>query len=252
MVNTVYKDISDWLNIPLKDINDIQKQLNGCLCDEWEYFKPTNKELIQLFYNVSYVYLFDPISSTDTNIPDNILTELYDDSNNVKILEFGCGVGNLGMKYGNDERIEKISCSDIGLVSIEFLKYRIKKYNLENKIETVWKPTSEQIISHYINNGDKFNLLYISDVLEHIPNNLSVLGKIIDNITNKDKSFFYICDPYNYNGGFGHPHLIAKKDDGTVINNDENLNDFYKSLGLEEITNMNYSNEFERWYKYVG
>jgi len=83
--------------------------------------------------------------------------------NNLKILDFGCGVG-VNTKMLSD--FGHVTCYD---ESPEAIKYLKKKFNNDEKIS---------IVNNFENCNELFDLIIASDVLEHIENDERELKKI--------------------------------------------------------------------------
>ncbi len=81
-------------------------------------------------------------------------------SNNLNILELGCGIGCLTYLLSRKIKKGKIEAVDISPKSIEYAKYHLKKPNLN---------FSSSDLLEYVPKCESFDKILLFDVLEHIP-----------------------------------------------------------------------------------
>ena len=102
----------------------------------------------------------------------------------LKILDFGCGIGNWNLKDANLKKIKKIILYDKNLALKKLLKkkYNGKKFSIEFNYKKIKKK--------------KFNIVIFSSVIQYIPKNQ--LKKIIDDLIKSKKELFIIFTDVPY------------------------------------------------------
>lgn len=96
-----------------------------------------------------------------------------------KCLDFGCGIGTVALEMLKYKKIEQIDAIDVSIVSTDFLKYRTKKHKL---MINVLDPTDNVSYKRSTHNSlkEKYDFIYIRDVLEHAIDRIDIINKIID------------------------------------------------------------------------
>ncbi len=81
---------------------------------------------------------------------------------NIKCCDYGCANASISFSMLLRDKISFLTMCDIYHEHAEFIKWRIKKYNLENK--AVWKDVRS------ITDYDEYDVVICFDVLEHLKN----------------------------------------------------------------------------------
>jgi 2-polyprenyl-3-methyl-5-hydroxy-6-metoxy-1,4-benzoquinol methylase len=119
------------------------------------------------YYDVIHTELFNYYEQKRINRSlDDIINKFDKDC---KILDIGCGTGNLTIKL-LERGYKNIICLDISKEMIRELKKKVKKYN-HNTIVVV-SDLDAFLIGR---NGSKFDIILVSSVLHHLPNYIDSL-----------------------------------------------------------------------------
>lgn len=98
------------------------------------------------------------------------LLTLMIEENKGKILDYGCGAGNMGMMFAHTGF--SVDFSEVEGVITDFLKWRVSKHFLRSRILTHEQDLGE----------NQYDLVIMQNVIEHLDNPLEVLQKVIRSI----------------------------------------------------------------------
>jgi SAM-dependent methyltransferase len=164
------------------------------LAGEWYRISPKTELEIKAFYKETSNYIYNLVIWYESNDREDFATELTNLATNYNLksfIDFGCGVGNDGLKL--IENGYEVYFIDFECPSISFLRWRAKKRKLDVEIINIEKSL----------NLPDADAVFAIDVLEHIVNPLEVIEKI----SNKTRLFAHRSE-FNYKAGGRHPfHL---------------------------------------------
>lgn len=200
--NECIKDISDFLNI---DVSDVISNINNGLYlikQEWEYKNPkSDYEIIQFYKNtVNYLYdltqwHFDKRRVTDIELVKYMKNVKKDNSiNTLKILDFGCGIGQNSYLLAKEDF--DVTIADLDSKTLNFAEYRFKKHNVPYKI---WKTDIEEKAPE-----ERYDVILAFDVFEHLTESQtqSIVDKLIS-LKHKD-TIIILSNSFGTQGG-AHP-----------------------------------------------
>lgn len=147
----------------------------------------------------------------------NIVNKLISDTNNLNILDFGCGVGTIDFYLAN--KGNNILGTDISPDAIRIANQTAKNLHLENNIRF----TTLDILNEYKN--DKFDLILCNEVLEHLENDLETLillkkllkknGKIMVSVPSLSAPLYKMGLTTDFDKRVGH---LRRYDELTITN----------------------------------
>jgi len=167
-----------------------------------DYFKESFKEELK-FYGVNAIIMRTMLRYTRYNKSNKIIEFFGDKLRNMKVLDFGCGVGDYGMTIARCGA--HVTFCDFEEL-IDFVKFRWGKENLD--CDAITSPGSEinQIDPDYnILSACNFNLVVFGEVLEHINHPLRLL-----------KTFYKV--PYIFTSSFPFKREVSFIEPGHNIN----------------------------------
>jgi len=169
MTNTIRKTLLPYLEQSVKEFYNLSKEelikeIENCsknTCNEWEKRKD-----IKSFYEETKSYIFGLIGF---NTLERIKTVTYPikGTSNANILDFGAGIGELGMYF---TEYNKVYYYDLECKSKEFAKFVSKK----TKRPMIFIDNEEDVYKK------KYDLIILMDVLEHLENPLEITKKLIN------------------------------------------------------------------------
>lgn len=166
------------------------------LANEWVKINPKTEDEIADFYKNTRNYLFNLTiwyESGDRKDLKKDLVTLINKFEIKSIIDFGCGVGNDSL-FLLENNI-KVFMIDYDCPSTRFLNWRIKRRNIQNGIF---------IDSESLKILPEADMFWAIDVLEHLPNPLSV----VEMLTEKTKVFVHHSEFNEFAGG-RHPCHIS-------------------------------------------
>lgn len=180
------KSINHELIIDLKDYLGLDFKVNydssWALAEEWSNKKRISQNDIDEFYITSKNYLYNlAIWEASGNRPNYVeqAIPILKNLNCKTILDFGCGIGNDGVKLLKNGY--KIIFFDISIANLDFLSYRLNKEQLENYI----------IINTFSNLIDiNYDTIWAMDVIEHLSEPFSIFSDLLL----KNNVFIYDTD----------------------------------------------------------
>lgn len=162
------------------------------LAEEWYSEKRDTKESVEQFYKNTKQYIYNSLifyNSGDRDDFHKFFTDLKKKYNIISVIDYGCGVGNDGLKML--EEGVKVVFSDFGSPTLDFLKWRLvhRGYSQENyKVVEVDNTVSEKISAE---------MFWSIDVIEHMLDPL----EIFKFISNETRLAVYYTDSDEKDGG---------------------------------------------------
>ena len=152
LIRSVDTDLSEFLNIPLKQAQNRMKRSRDTLAHMWEGRQGT----VEDFYKNNEVVMMDnaAFNYVLSYFPDRLSPLLG--IKGAKILDIGCGIGTASFVLA--EQGNEVIGWDINKQSIDFANFKKKKYDLKGEF-TQEAPDFSQ-----------FDIVVAIDVLEHIEN----------------------------------------------------------------------------------
>lgn len=176
-----YQDIQELRRFLKLDAEECyQRCMHGALnmCKSWQdkFGKNTEEskiaeEAILDFYVNTDLYLYDLTWYWSHNRHSresvlNTMTAKAPSGSEVKILDFGCGIGDYGLWYAQENQKAKVDFYDINKQNIAYVKHRINIREVQNLIEK----GSCAMIDKLPDEDEKYDVIIALDVLEHIKN----------------------------------------------------------------------------------
>lgn len=131
------------------------------------------------YYSMCFPYLGDL-----ANFASQFNFNKADASQHVRgtCLDFGGGIGTVGLEMAHMGNVEEVDVVDICLPSLDFLRWRIKKHNIQklNVIDPTDTPTMVRSSTECLKK--QYDFIYARDCFEHIHNRVEVLDKLISHL----------------------------------------------------------------------
>ena len=121
------------------------------------------------YYDVIHTELFNYYEQKRINKSLDVILNDFD--NDCKIVDVGCGTGNLTIKL-LERGFKNITCLDISKEMIHELKKKIKKYNHNHNITFIVSDLDTFLTGK---NNSKFGIILMGSVLHHLPDYISAL-----------------------------------------------------------------------------
>jgi len=162
LILSVDTDLSEFLHLPVKKVQEEMCNAQKTLAEQWN----KHKGAVRQFYTDNTAYLYDLAAFNRHPIYYQQRVAGLVNISGLKILDIGCGVGTA--VFMMHDQGNTVVGWDINKQAIEFCKYKKKKYKLGGTF-TTQQPDFSQ-----------FDLIIAIDTLEHIQNLynfLLILGK---------------------------------------------------------------------------
>ena len=190
----------------IKFINYATPQdINSAVCSDYKEFCKDKEESLEKFISQSYRYLYDlaflrtlPWPRREFAFTKQVLQNLQ-----VKeILDFGCGVGSVGMelmKFGYT-----IYFSDICKPALDFLKWRLKRREL-----------SSNVYHLYSDSLPKVECVLSLEVFDHIPRHN--YAKTIKYVLSNTEKYFVMSRGWHSNSVYFMFNDVTKEESAKII-----------------------------------
>lgn len=171
MNKTFYKNTLDNLREFNGSIPDWNES-NNKAAEEWNKFAPKTREDYEEYYRSSKEYINAMASYNQTGKKLRLYSKIkkvIDDLGDVKsIVDFGCGVGSDSLEFASEGF--DVTAMDLPSVALDFVKFRVKKYESDVKIIPIENGTE---IPHC-------DLILSLDTLEHVFDPYATLQMMFD------------------------------------------------------------------------
>lgn len=190
-----YKDGFQDLKNYLGDKFELYHDSSWALADEWYDKKPNSEIEVSNFYKTTKEYVYNSLIFFESEDRKDFTPnyELFKKKYGIKtIVDYGCGIGNDGLsmlKAGFDVYFVDFDCP-----STDFLKWRLKEKNFDNK---------KRVFDVESNDFPIVDMVWTIDALEHMTNPFDIFRAISD----KTRLFVYFIDDDDQAGG-RHPFHI--------------------------------------------
>ena len=177
-----YSDIQElkrYLKIDAEEV--YQRCMHGALnmCKAWtdKFGKDKNEADLEEaavldFYRNTDLYLYDLTWFWSHNRSAreavlNVMTNRFQKGSEVRVLDFGCGIGDYGLWYASENPKAKVDFHDINTHNLAYLKHRIALRETQGDIP---KGNCSIIAEKELPEEEKYDIILALDVLEHIKN----------------------------------------------------------------------------------
>lgn len=216
---SLVKDLCDYLDVDESFItHGIDFESNNALHEssrsvprfwKWMYgHREGTPDEYKYFYTICPFYLFDLANFTSQLNMSKANSNKYIKG---KCLDFGCGIGTVAIEMLKYENITQVDAVDVSIVSTDFLKYRIKKHNLKINVIEPFDSITNKRSSHKSLN-EKYDFIYVRDVLEHAIDRVEIMQTLIKNIS-KDGIICEASPIFNYVDAVGKENIKLKEYD---------------------------------------
>jgi 2-polyprenyl-3-methyl-5-hydroxy-6-metoxy-1,4-benzoquinol methylase len=163
------------------------------MAEEWKTINPKTPNEIRDFYKNTELYIFD-LTQANASLErrnfhgravDYLFTHFPANKYN-SVLDFGSGVGEEVVIF-SEKGYDVTFCDVVGRTS-EFVNYRLKNRNLKAKFIPVESGLRTL--------NKKYDIIIVFDVLEHLPNAVSILRFLVSRLSNDGVIAIINC-PYD-------------------------------------------------------
>jgi SAM-dependent methyltransferase len=207
----IVDDLSDYFDIDKNFVlHGIDWESNNVLLEtsrsvprfwKWMYgHREGTIDEYRYFYAICPFYLFDLANFASQLNINKANAKKYIKG---KCLDFGCGIGTVAIEMLNYPEVTQVDAVDVSIVSTDFLKFRISKHKLKiNVIEPFDSVTNKR--SSHKSLKEKYDFIYIRDVLEHAIDRIDIIKSLIQNVSDDG----VICEASPI---FDYPESVGKE-----------------------------------------
>ena len=179
------QDLSDYLNISTEFVEAqitsvcsayTNFDLKG-IATQWIWMfgrAEGSSEQYNMFYATNFYYLFDLIGFAGCLDLNHANAQQFMHG---KCLDYGCGIGTVGLAMINLPEVTEVYATDIGITLLDFLQWRIRKHEI-GKIQ-VLDPMSSGRRNPHLGIGIDYDFIYARDVFEHAQNRVEIMYSLI-------------------------------------------------------------------------
>lgn len=132
-------------------------------------------EEYEFFYATNFYYLFDLIAFAGCFDITHAGADQYIKG---RCLDYGCGIGTVALAMFEMQRVVEVHAADIGIILLDFLKWRIEKHGLDG-LRVIDVMASGRRAPHLALARTPYDFIYARDVFEHAHNRLEIMDSLI-------------------------------------------------------------------------
>lgn len=178
------QDVKDYTKLSSEECSNRINVGSRWIKEEWNKINPKTDEEIKQFYKNTKNYIWDLTMWHTTNrikfdieLVQNIKSKF---SKDVKILDYGCGIGVNGFMLAQEGY--SVTLADLDSYTLDFAQYRANKTQYPIN---VWKVDTEDIKT-------KFDVIFMFDMIEHMSKEeFKLMADKLNRLRHKDTVIYY-------------------------------------------------------------